>query len=381
MKISILTYHFANNYGAVLQAYALCRALGKMGHEAKAADYFPEDLRHLYVANPFVCGRKKSIQGKIREMLGKTKKLNKCRKQFCKFEQFRRETGLCTGRSYKKEELPLLNAEYDCFITGSDQVWNDEITEETGAYFLDFVKKGKRRISYAASFGKREISGNVKGFLERELPKFAAVSVREPAALAIAAAYGGYAGKTACQTVDPVFLLDQEEWRAAERKCSAPKEYILFCSLKKESGIVRAVNRISQREGLPVLMIHPTCEYTDGVRNAELRDDVGPREFLYLIDHARCVVTDSFHATAFGILFGKRIVNVSDRGVCSRVEELLKVLDIRVSIRDCRLRDCRQGYEADILPGNGKRTDERIERERQRALEFLDNALEAEETV
>ena len=316
MRIGILTFHFAHNYGAVLQAYALCYSLRAIGHEARVIDYFPEDLRHLYTRNPFCVARK-------REFFDKMRRLPRNGRQTALFREFLKDTGLCTERRYRLEELEETNREFDFFITGSDQVWNDSIVKQPAPYFLIFAEEGKRRASYGASFGKNSISPETGNLIGGELERFEFISVRERAAAGILAQY---TDKPVVQVPDPVFLLSEEQWRREAREYEPPPRYLLYYMLSDNEKSRQRSGQLGREWGLPVLIIHPACQAAGKIENGRQLYDVGPREFLYLTCHAEVVLTDSFHAASFGIIFRRTVIylNSVERGL--RVRELLEYL-------------------------------------------------------
>lgn len=317
MRIGILTFHFAHNYGAALQAYALCCSLRAAGHEARVIDYFPEDLRHLYTRNPFCVSRKREVVDKMR-MLPRNKR------QTALFREFLEDTGLCTKKRYRLDELSKTNREFDFFITGSDQVWNDSIVRQTAPYFLNFVEEGKPRASFGASFGKSSISPEQELLMREELGKFSFISVRESTAAEILARY---TEKSVVRVPDPVFLLSEEAWMDEAREHETPPRYLLYYMLADSDKSRQNAASIGREWGLPVLIIHPACRTAGRVMNGTQLYDVGPREFLYLAGHAEVILTDSFHAASFGIIFRRTVIymNSGERGL--RVRELLGYLD------------------------------------------------------
>ncbi|WP_043551200.1 polysaccharide pyruvyl transferase family protein [Ruminococcus albus] len=199
-RIGIITFHFAYNYGAVLQALALSNFLTNNSYNVKIINYYPPELHHEYSLNPFD-SRSKG------EILGKAKLFFKRKRQYALFDNFV-INNLTITDNVTKDKLGLLNSDFDCFITGSDQVWNDAFLNDSSPYFLSFVDSEKMSISYAASFGNKRISNEISENIKKYLPLFSWVSVRERFGVNIL----NLSHINSDLVIDPVFLLSLDEW-------------------------------------------------------------------------------------------------------------------------------------------------------------------------
>lgn len=314
MKIGILTFHFAYNYGAMLQAYALSTYLSKCGYDVKIINYFPDELRHLYTLNPFIAVSKK-------EVLGKIKKLPRCVKQFRMFDEFKNNDLLCTYE-VRREDLRRCNDLFDVFIVGSDQVWSHKILTDVTPYFLNFAENNKIKISYAASFGSVNISKEYRDMLPVYLEKFKAISVREEDAVGLLKNIG----IDSEAVIDPVFLLERKEWIALANDNAVlknKKKYIFYYILEANVKLDEYVRKKAKEEKCDILIVHPTCERLSGIKGAVYLDEVGPKEFLGLLINAKIVVTNSFHATAFAAMFGIEVMNMGSPERMARVKSLV----------------------------------------------------------
>lgn len=315
MRIGILTFHFAYNYGAMLQAYALSEYLSKCGHDVKIINYYPDELRHLYTLNPFVASRK-------REVIEKFKKFPSCARQFRRFEKFKNEELPCT-EEISRDHLSQCNNRYDAFIVGSDQVWNNRILENVTPYFLDFVDDKKKKISYAASFGSVDISERYKRSLPVYLEKFDKISVREKEAVRLLDGVG----ISSISVVDPVFLLNRKEWLSLISSISVSKErYLFYYALEADAKLDEYVKCRAKREDKKMVVVHPTCEKVSNIKEAVYLNDVGPKEFLSLLVNADTVITNSFHATAFAAMFGIEVLNMASPSRLARSRGLIEEL-------------------------------------------------------
>ena len=316
MKIGILTFQFAHNYGALLQAYALKYYLDQLGHNAVVINYIPDKLRKEYSMNPFDYSRN------LKVVLSLTVRNYRRRKQNRLFNQFQNDELELGQEIFTRDRLiNVLNA-CDVVSVGSDQVWNTGITGEIKSYFLEkdvYVKK----LSYAASFGTDEISEFQRNAVNESLPLYSKVSVRELQAQRILER-NGIQSELVC---DPVFLLNRMDWDTFARKPESMKNdhrFILMYGLSVNSNLSKAATSYAEAEEIPMYVIHPTAQRmtNKGIHLV----DVGPREFVWLIQHAEKVYSNSFHATAFSIMYGKTLVYDSVKGLGSRVESLFHSL-------------------------------------------------------
>ena len=308
-KIGILTFHASDNFGSVLQAYALSKCLLENGADCEIIDYRKEAVQQLYrIIQPF--DNRHHIVSNIYSVLH-YKALSK-RKAL--FEDFRNKyLPLSEQRFDKKEDLEL--CVYDRYVTGSDQVWNYDIIDFDLSYMFDFAKGDK--VSYAASFGPREKHDEVlkyKSYLET----FSNISVRECAALDLCVDKLDVSAKLVC---DPVFLLSREDWKAVAKPYKKrPQRYVLcYFPGGVPNNVESFTQKVADQLGCKRVLIMP--EWRNIIRPGQKAYDCGPREFLDLIINAECVCTTSFHGTALSILFGKSFYAAQNNG-----DERLKIL-------------------------------------------------------
>lgn len=314
-RIGIMTFYFAHNYGAVWQAYALKNYLDINGkNEVNFIQFIPKKLNVYYSLNPF--NDLNSLRS-IKSMFGKILRNPKKVYQYIKFEQFISTKLGCTI------DLNALNKNYDIFITGSDQVWNDNITGEYDEYFLSFSNNSKK-ISYAASFGKQNISSSTKEKIDKYLPKFDAISVREQSGINL---INEIIISKVSRVCDPVFLFSKQDWeKEIEKKKLINGEFILYYSLEANDKLFNKSILLSKELNIPIFGIHPQC-FNYGREVKSLRS-VGPLEFLWLIKNAKVVCSNSFHAVAFSIIFEKHLFHLPHITLGSRSKELLILLGI-----------------------------------------------------
>lgn len=314
LKIGIITFHKARNYGAILQCYGLQKAIDQFGYDPEVLNY---DCKNI--SNDYRLLKTNSIVNFIKSLIlfpalyRKEKKFNRFISQYLKVS----------------DDMPKLILDheisnYDAIVTGSDQVWNCKLTGGDSTYFLDFVPDHRKRLSYAASFGIKEIPEERNGFYQKNLEGMGHLSVREKTA---AAMIEQLCGRRAEVVLDPVFLQTAEQWRTIMPK-KREKGYV-FVYMPGKHTLECAAN-LARRKGLTIIF----CAYDISLRKfkqniGDIRLSLGPDEFLSLLDGADYVVTGSFHATAFSLILQKRFFVEVPPKVGSRITDLLDSFDLR----------------------------------------------------
>lgn len=313
-RIGIITYNWADNYGAVLQAFALKKTLADLGGESKVINYYPNNKE------PF------NIRQKAKDILFRS--WNKAVREM--FEVFRKDF-LSLSAEVRRGDLPSLNEGFDSFVAGSDQVWNFECNGNgwDTSYMLDFVDKAEKKFSYAASFGKETLSEKEKEKAAPLLKDFNGISVREKSALAI---IKEITGKDALLHLDPTLLLSKEDWASLAQKI--PQEnYILLYLMNANEKIINYAKSLSRITGLDIVYIstHPLTKYGLKPKAPHVR------EWLSYFLKAKYVVTNSFHGLAFSINFNKNFfvdLLPSAMNVNARLESLLELTSLRGRLID-----------------------------------------------
>ena len=345
MKIGILTYWWASdNYGQLLQCYALQKYLRDKGHDAFIIryNYNNEDIRYkvsfikraFRALNPVIFY--KHFKNKI--LLKKTKSASQIRK----FDDFRSKYILLSAEFYQKyENLKATPPEADAYIVGSDQVWNFSFADFSGvknvvhAYMLDLGRENVKRLSYAASWGVSAISDDLRKEITPLLKKFDYVSVREQKGLDLCKQCGVDNAEWVC---DPTLLLDAESYRTLyrENEIRKPqKKYIFVYMLNNQYEFnLDSIYRFAKERNLDVIFV--TGNYKAEKR--KLFYATIP-EWLYLIDNAEYVISNSFHCAVFSILFKKQFGVVKLSGIHSGMNTRLDSLFDLFSISERYIRD------------------------------------------
>lgn len=301
MKVSILTYHDEDNYGATLQAYATYKAIEQLGHQPEFID--------LKLPNE---------EGLISRIVLSLKKI--------RFNRFREHFFLRKTVAYHSiEELRQNPPQSDIYLIGSDQTWNPEISKDLAlAYWLDFGADSIRRISYAASFGKAIWEDSIYAPTEKVaalLKRFSTVLVREDTAVDICKEVFGI---NASQVVDPVLLFGDYKEIIGEVKVDKNKAVVyklINCVdfydkvrtfAEKKRMQVHSIGSLRRLKGY-------VCKYPVGVEG-------WMKEFAT----ANSIFTDSFHGTVLSLILNKQfVVYVDNPRRSTRIISLLTALELQ----------------------------------------------------
>lgn len=315
MKIGIITFHRVDNIGAVLQASALQYYIQENINECELIDYYPNGVlkKHYRIAHRIL------HWGKVFLTFHNSYKSVKKDQAFCKYRKqyFRISKNTYFGDGEIEANPPY----YDYLISGSDQILNTSLTGNSSSYYLKFGSD-KNKISYGSSFGREVISDEEKKLIKEELSKFLLISVREESAAEIIKKVANLESKL---VVDPVFLVSSCEWN---KRCNnhllLPEKYIFVYTMENSTILENLVEGVKKIYALPVIIVRGGGEA--GRIKGEEDFSCGPKEFLRYIRDAEIVITNSFHGTAFSIIFGKRFLCVAHSCRNVRLKNLLKLI-------------------------------------------------------
>lgn len=337
-KIGIITmYHDSINYGGVLQAFALQKAISRQGHVCKQIDFLREhrsafsnikihfEERSIY---NFVVYAVKKIKNKLSCKHAKLlidrniKFLMDQRKE--KFKLFR--DNIPHTETYNKNTIVQSNGEFDIFICGSDQIWKPGVI--CSEYLLNFVKDSKKKVAYAASISKKNIKLSDLQKIGINISDFNLVSVREKMDIVRIQKVSTIPVEW---VVDPTMLLTKDDWinECSDMICDSP--YIFCYLLGIHNKQITAIRQAAEAMGLSIVTIpFATGEYN--LIDFNFGDikiyDAGPRDFLNIIRYAEYVITDSFHATVFANIFQRKFFVLDRAEEMTMNERILSLLDI-----------------------------------------------------
>ncbi len=331
MKIALVTIHNANNYGAILQTFALHKVLSRYG-DVQIIDY---DNRHIAIDLDLI-RFKPSFHG----MLGMGKDIFRLLPRYRvikKFKQFFAKYMKKTQKLSAEELYHGYAGNFDVYVAGSDQIWNPACISENCSvdqiYFLNFVPNGVKKLSYASSMGSYQWSIEEKCHIKELLNDFDMISVREKDGQVL---LQEILERPVHHVVDPTLLLSKNEWLEVigkNRELKQEEKYILLYSVPKTKLICSAVEYFSKKLGLKVIAIDQGLS-TVGKVDKQIRD-AGPIEYLSLFANAEFVITDSFHGTCFSVNFQKPFVAIAPGKHSNRIESLLSLIGLQDRIVRC----------------------------------------------
>lgn len=312
-RIGLLNFHYADNYGAVIQAWALLKVLNSInGINAEIINYVP------YGYSYSVAEEEASVVSKRRE----------------KFQKFLVEQCLINTPMIHS----VIGNNYDLYCVGSDQVWNTNLPEVKAdyEYFLPHIDKEAKRITYAASIAKN-ISDEDLTLFKQYIPFFSAISLREESARNIVEEIYG---RKCTHVLDPTLLLKSENYTEITACKKSKKPYLLYFFYKVNddnlSGLGLA-NYLSRKYDLEI--VHPFIREDCLERRLLANDggcfwDYGIEEILGAIKDAEVIVTNSYHALTLSVMLERPVYIVPPRSMASRQIDFAKSIGIENRIVD-----------------------------------------------
>ncbi|HCA04784.1 MAG TPA: hypothetical protein DEO32_02680 [Ruminococcaceae bacterium] len=324
-KVGILTFHQALSYGAKLQAYALQQFLTENGIENDIIDYTCKYMYNTQI-RPIRFWYKKKLSVTIKDILRSFITMRQVGIERDKTIAFRQKH-LNLSRPFDESNISEAAGEYRAFITGSDQVWSPTVVGFDKVYFLNFAKP-KQKYSYAASVGGSKVEGKTKDEYRSLLSDFQKISVREPSAAQLV---NELTGKEAVVSPDPTLLFTSEKWDGFAQRPEGfgeEEKYIFLFNVNIPKRLFNFAQELGKRTGLKIYSIQKNKRHhVDGVTYI---DPVSANEFVWLIKNAEYVVTNSFHATAFSLIYHKNFfIEFDTQGTRNvRSEQLLQRLRV-----------------------------------------------------
>ena len=368
----ILTFHWADDYGAMLQAYALKTCLERLTKEkVEVIPYAPVKLTGRYWLFPVVGderGRKIRYFLRYRGLIRNVSRLRgflRRRKNMRGFRQLylTREPGI-------RRADRLFLKKYSCVFVGSDQVWNPEITVGLDDAYMGKVKEKVkcRLIAYGASFGKDSLPARYHAPFEKAVNEnFSGISMREKSAVPFVKQF--YHGNVT-DVLDPTLLLEQSAWQKIA-KMPEQKNYILFIYTEYNELMMQYLQELSvelKKRVIQLSMPQPG-QREDWI---DLEIEGGPSEFIGFFQNADCVVTNSFHGMVFSVLMEKQFIVFSHSNKNARIDNLMEKLELKSRLAE----GGRMPEKDEMLKGiDWKHVRRLIEKERGLSVEFIKSML------
>lgn len=322
MKIAIITFSdFNTNYGSMLQSFSLVYYLKKLGHDAVCIRYreFTKGSRtQISLGN---------LKGDIRKLLFKVyafyrkKDISTTKENFSTFKK----KWLTYTKLYTSEyELEHMEEEYDCYICGSDQIWNLECLGGLRTpYFLQFAPDEKRKVAYAASMGDYHFQAYEKEVISFLLGRLDYISVREKESVD---EIEKLSKKQVLSVVDPVFLTTSKEWLDFAGESPIQGDYAV-CYFVRRSKLGRKIIKMAgEYYNIPIYNLSDNMIYIKGTSKKYIT--AGPMDFLAILKGAKFAIGTSFHLTAFSIIFNVPFLSIGMESNRSRINNILELVGL-----------------------------------------------------
>ncbi len=324
MKYSIITIHHIHNFGSVFQAYSLYKFLSQKGYDAEIIDYQPSYY--------------KTGRNKLKSLVGKMINLKDYIKREKKFARFIKKNDRLSSEKFTdyKQLCKYYNKKENVFIAGGDQLWNNyHPCGNDEAYKLLFTDS-KRKIAYGTSMGRDNFSEDDLKKLAEQTADFKQIMIREKSTVSM---LQKHTKTTVMHVIDPVGLIDIKEFEKLAVKPDIKEPYAVMYLADSGELLDEAVKILSEKLNLKVVHI---CGFRKKCECDFFLKDSGPEEILGYIMNAEFVISASFHATMFSILFNKPFASLlPGSNTNARIEDILRLcgLEDRI-VRDEQSLEC-----------------------------------------
>ena len=368
MKIAITTWFHYQNYGTALQVYALSTFLNNQGNDVDVVNYIPDGQVVSLPQEKMIVNYLEKIKKKIVSRKNSVIELSDKSDKFNDFLTNIRFTNRCSCIS----DFEMLNGKYDVFIVGSDQIWSPLSYDVR--YFFDYINNPGKLISYAPSIGVNSIQDKyIEKNMKKYISRFNKISCREKVG---AEMIGKLVERDIEEVVDPTLLLSASEWKQELKLKQTEKQYLLVYFLGTNKKYWEKVYEVSKILNLSLKII-PVYE-KDKMRAGVIDESIGPREFVEYFYNASFVCTDSFHGTAFSLIFNKKMLvferfsNKEKENQNSRIYNILSKFNLKNRLYN------ESTYQHEIMEEiNYQCVNEILTKERKKSENYLLNAIEA----
>lgn len=312
-KIGILTWHYYKNYGSGLQAFALQETITRLGYDVNLINYRKFYSRPVSPIKRFL---KKLLQYTVANFCDKI--YNKVVNNTFEYQKrYLKQTKQFTN----PVELENISREYDCLVYGSDQIWAPNVY--TPIYMGAHVQENVRKISYAASIGLNDIPDDLVETYKSNLSSYHSVAVREQEGKEL---LKSKCGIDSTVVLDPTLMIDADTYRSMQRPVKGVKGKYIFCYfLNKEHKYKEKVQKYAQERKLQII---GTSDREEDAAWMTRLTNIGADQFIWLINNAETIFTDSYHGSIFSLLLHKNLWTyvrfAEDNPICqnSRIRQL-----------------------------------------------------------
>lgn len=304
MKVAVITRHAVINYGSLLQAFATQKVIENIGHSCEIIDYIREDESYFRREKTLLMRKPEWNHNPLKKIA---------------YLALRQPESIAAGKRFEKEQSKYLNLTKrysapgqlsenkpaaDVYMTGSDQVWGPvENGSLDSSYCLSFTNDHDKKIAYAASFGRVDMRSDTRQYYQKWLSRYDHIAVREDSAKEIVENMGFHS----VQVLDPTLLLDAGFWNGYANDVKG-KKYVLVYQLHNDKRVGAYALKVARALNLPLIRVSTSFHQIS--REGKFVWCPSAGKFLGYIKNAQCLITDSFHGTAFAINFNTPFVEV-----------------------------------------------------------------------
>jgi hypothetical protein len=362
-KVANITMHAINNYGSVFQTLATEKLIEMCECEPITIDYIPASAQPTSISQ-IIATKGDSLILKLKKILAfllphKGNLANV-------LDDFRKKNLHLTPLKYHSvDELISNPPEADIYCAGSDQTWNTVCQGEVSdAFFLGFVPKGKRKIAFSSSFGISKLpEQDCKAVYDR-LSEFYAISVREKTGIDIL----NNLGLKGQLVLDPTIAIGREFWDKMADPRMFEQGYLLVYQLNRSHSFTKYMKEFARRNNLYIVQIRSRKD--TNLENGIWLNDVTPEQLLSLFKYSKKVLTDSFHATVFSLMFHCDFIDIYPPDFSTRLESILQM----TGLQSRHVTDFNR-FDYSDNPIDYNRVDAILQSERERTITFLKEAL------
>lgn len=367
MKVGLITFHAAYNYGSVLQAFATQKAVYSLGNNCEIINYRFKGQKEFYRLIRFKYGLRTTLSDLIQFPVFKKKMIREY-----KFEKFFIKYFVLTDEFSEPSDILDSKLGYDVYLSGSDQIWSkysSELYYEDWKYIDPYILKftEKKKIAYASSIGSMTDMDLNK--IKLWISKYDHISMRERS---MADRLSKYLNRSIDKVLDPTLLYKADDYISWFNLKYIRDNYILFYSLRGPKVVNeqrRELIQLAKRTGFKIYSITPYCYFPNN-KYYKNKIESGVEDFLQLIMNSKMIITDSFHGTALSIIFNKDFYSIC-RGWDTdyRKNDLLN--DLGITNRSIsNISNCDITSKIDY-----KQVNEKLDILRRHSFDYLQNAI------
>lgn len=353
MKVGILTFHCAYNFGAVLQCYALSEYLKKQGHSVSIINYCPN---YLETQSPHMTFRtfvnrhpRHSLTNYIRYS-----------SYYWAYKRFIARSFQLTERVETLDQYRSVVSNFDVVIIGSDQVWNTKYNGDDPIWYGEGIGQNQLLVAYAVSAGDPHFTSDELVSLQAALARFSSISVREEC---LADVIRPLTPQAVTTVLDPSLMAPPETW---DKFAPSKERYIVIYQARVNDNVFRMAESLSAQTGYPII----TLDYYGNSIRSGYHKVLSPAQFVSVIKSAYCVITTSFHGTAFSAILNTPFYTLRLRdGADARSESLLRLLNAEGRMVD-------PDYEIESVEMDFNEINIRLSALRTQSQKFLINSLQ-----